>query len=88
MYPVLVDDVLRVPDLGRSSRRNAGLHPELTLVGPPVDLGGYSLIADGTARLHGDALLVTPTRAVLHRSAPAQRRRVDGQSGPPATNPA
>ena len=89
VHPVLVDGVLRVPDLGRSSLRNAGLHPDLTLVWPPVDPGGHSLIVDGTARPDGDELLVTPTRAVLHRPAPApaQRHRVDCQSGSPSKEP-
>jgi hypothetical protein len=70
VHPALVDGVLRIPDLGRTSRRNAGLNPELSLVWPPADPGGYSLIVDGTAVPDGDELLVTPTRAVLHRPAP------------------
>lgn len=79
VHPVLVDGVLRVPDLGRTSRRNAGLQPELSLVWPPTDPDGYSLIVDGAGVLDGDELLVTPTRAVLHRPAPAAPDPGDGR---------
>lgn len=50
-------------------------HLQVTLLWPPAEPGGYDLVADGTARCHqsGDdrALVVTVSRAVLHRRGPA-----------------
>lgn len=66
---------LRVGDLGRRTRGNAGARPEVTLVWPPADPSGHSLIVDGTGVVEGAAedgeLAVTVTRAVLHRAAAA-----------------
>lgn len=53
---------------GRSCT-NAGEHPEVSLVWPPADAGGYSLIVDGTATNDEGTLVVTPSRAILHRPA-------------------
>ena len=55
---------------GRGSRANAVERPEVTLVFPPVAAGGMSLIVDCTATVDGDEVVVRPTGAVLHRSAP------------------
>jgi hypothetical protein len=50
-------------------------HYQVTLLWPPAEPGGYNLIADGTGacRRTGDdlSLVVTVTRAVLHRRGPA-----------------
>jgi hypothetical protein len=45
---------------------------QVSLLWPPAELGGYSLMADGTGR-RGQAgtLVVAVTRAVLHRRGPA-----------------
>ncbi|MCE0765779.1 pyridoxamine 5'-phosphate oxidase family protein [Pseudonocardia kujensis] len=69
--PVVTDAVLVVGDLGRRTRGNLAARPVVTLVWPPGSAEGYSLIVDGGAGLSGDSLVVTPTRAVLHRPAPA-----------------
>ena len=67
-------DVL-VADIGRRSAANATARPSVSLLYPVRAAGDYSLIVDGTAAVtpgvDGSRLLVTPTRAVLHRSAPA-----------------
>lgn len=46
---------------------------QVTLLWPPAESGGYSLIVDGTASavdIDGQTMLaLTPTRAVLHRRA-------------------
>ena len=55
---------------GRGSRANAVERPEVTLVFPPVEAGGMSLIVDGAASVDDDHVVVRPTGAVLHRSAP------------------
>lgn len=56
-------------ELGTSSRANASERPQLTLVYPPVEAGGSSLIVDGIATVGADAVVFTPTSAVLHRPA-------------------
>ena len=69
--PVATDHGLVVADLGRRTRANLAARPVVTLVWPPSTADGYSLIVDGDSALSGGALVVTPTRAVLHRPAPA-----------------
>ena len=56
---------------GRHTLSNAAERPDVTLLWPPVEGGGHSLIVDGTASADGDRLLVEPTSAILHRSAAA-----------------
>ncbi len=66
-------------------------HCQVTLLWPPDGPGGYSLIVDGTgaSRLAGDdpALVVTISRAVLHRrgSAPADSGSSCGSDCVPLT---
>jgi hypothetical protein len=43
--------------------------PLVSLLWPPHDAGGYSLIVDGDASVRGPAVVIRPTRAVLHRPA-------------------
>lgn len=91
-YLVTVDDDYRVhtvdvePELdgqlfivglvGGKTRRNVENRSAVTLLWPPAERGGYSLIVDGVTQLtdgdeSGDTatLRVTPTRALLHRKA-------------------
>jgi len=69
--PVLADGRFEVGAVGRSTRRNAGTHADVTLVWPPAEPGGYSLIVDGRGSFASDdaPLVVVPGRAVLHRKA-------------------
>jgi hypothetical protein len=60
-----------VGPLGRRTLANAAERPAVTLLWPPVEPEGYSLIVDGTAEMSDDGVLVSPTRAVLHRAAAA-----------------
>jgi hypothetical protein len=71
--PVLSDGVFEVSQAGRSTRRNASAHADVTLVWPPAEPGGYSLIVDGRGSCASDEapLVVVPGRAVLHRTATA-----------------
>jgi hypothetical protein len=57
---------------GRTSRSNVAANEGLTLLWQAVG-GPYALIVDGTGDVDGDAetVMVTPTRAVLHRLADA-----------------
>lgn len=56
-----------VDGLGRRSSTNASERPRVSLLWPPPDVGGYSLIVDGEASVEGDVLTLVPTRAVRHR---------------------
>jgi len=76
--PVLGDGVIDVGSIGNTTRKNVARHDGVTLVWPPSQPGGYTLIVDGVGRPTDDALTVEPTRAVLHRPATPET---------PATNP-
>lgn len=76
------DGVIRVP-AGRKSARNAGERPAVSLLWPPREDDGYSLIVDGDATVEGtpgeDAFaVITPSFAVLHRPAD---HAADGPTG-------
>src|SRR5262249_7281006 len=60
-------------EVGKRSAHNASVRPQVSLLWPPNEPGGYSLIVDGTSSsTSGDGrVTVAPTRAVLHRPAPA-----------------
>ncbi len=60
-----------VMEVGKRSAANASARPQVSLLWPPNEPGGYSLIVDGrAAATSGDGgLAFTPTRAVLHRPA-------------------
>jgi hypothetical protein len=57
-------------EVGRSSAANATARPNVSLLWPPSRPDDYSLIVDGTARVEGATLDITPLRAVRHRPAP------------------
>src|SRR5258705_6499622 len=67
--PTLVDGVIDVGPIGGGTRRNLTERDGVTLVWPPHQPGGYTLIVDGTGKLTDTSLLVMPSRAVLHRPA-------------------
>ncbi len=73
--PVRWEGDLLAADVGRRSAANASARPSVSLLYPVRADGDYSLIVDGTAAVASDGdgqrLFVTPTRAVLHRPAPA-----------------
>ncbi|RAV18013.1 pyridoxamine 5'-phosphate oxidase family protein [Mycolicibacterium sp. GF69] len=67
--PALRDGTLDVGAIGRHTRANLAGHRDVTLIWPPREPGGYTLIVDGIGTPTDDALTVEPTRAVLHRKA-------------------
>ncbi len=69
--PTLADGVIDVGAVGGSTRRNVASHGDVTIVWPPSQRGGYTLIVDGRGSpADADApLQVVPSRAVLHRKA-------------------
>ncbi|OBG92222.1 hypothetical protein A5697_07550 [Mycobacterium sp. E3251] len=71
--PRLREAIVDVGLIGGRTRQNLAQRRDVTLLWPPTQPGGYSLIVDGTAEVTdaGDAvrLAVAPTRALLHREA-------------------
>lgn len=67
--PVFEDGAFVIGPLGGTTRRNAGAHGAVTVLWPPREPTGYSLIVDGTAEVTEAGVRLTPSRAVLHRSA-------------------
>jgi hypothetical protein len=65
----VVDGAVVVVGAGQRSRNALAGNELVTLLAPPYEAGGYSLIIDGAGRLDGEAIVVSPTRAVLHRPA-------------------
>ncbi len=74
--PVRWEGDVLAAEVGRRSAANATARPSVSLLYPVRSDGDYSLIVDGTAIVvpvgNGHRLLVTPTRAVLHRPAPVR----------------
>lgn len=86
IQPRLAGERIEIPALGRRSRHNAAARSTVTLLWPPVDGAGYSLIVDGEAQPADDILCVSPAGAVLHQSAPGARpeRPCAAQRGEPS----
>lgn len=65
-------DGVLVGPCGRTSAHNATERPAVSLMWPPNEPGGYSLIVDATAQVaDGEARLIelTPVKALWHRPA-------------------
>jgi len=62
-----------VARVGKRSAANLVARPEVSLLWPPSQPDGYSLIVDGRASLEGEGeaarAVITPSRGVLHRPA-------------------
>ncbi len=56
---------------GRTTRANASARPTVTVIWPGAPGEPYSLLVDGDAAPGSEAVVVHPTRAVLHRVAGA-----------------
>lgn len=72
--PQLREATLDIGLIGGRTRNNLAKRADVTLLWPPTEPGGYSLIVDGTAEVSEAAaetarLTVVPTRALLHRDA-------------------
>ena len=79
--PTLADGVLVVGDVGRRTAANAISHTDVTLLWPPADAAGYTLIVDGRAVLTDRGLTIVPSSAVLHRAAIADSPNVSDCGG-------
>lgn len=60
---------LRIPTESRGTARNLERSDRVTVMCPPREPKGWTLIVDGTAETDGEGFRVTPTGAVLHRPA-------------------
>lgn len=72
--PVLREGAMDVGQIGGRTRKNIENRSDVTLLWPPSEPGGHSLIVDGQAEVIADGgdtaqLTVLPTRALLHRNA-------------------
>lgn len=67
--PVFGEGRLDVGTVGRHTRENTARHDDVTIVWPPTEPGGYSLIVDGRAHQANESLSIEPIKAVLHRKA-------------------
>lgn len=83
VFPELVDGVLVIAEPGRTARNVVAQHPQLTVMLPPREPKGYTLIVDGDGALdEGGALRISPSHAVLHRaSAHGAQERPDSGCG-------
>ena len=87
VMPEPADGGLLIGGIGKHSIANASVRPDVTLVWPPTDEGGYSLIVDGTAKVGEGALTVAPVKAILHRPAPGADGKRAGSDCQPVTPP-
>ena len=62
---------LVVPTESGGTARNLRENPVVTLVCPPREPSGLTLIVDGTAEADAEGFRMTPTSAILHRPATA-----------------
>lgn len=73
-----------VASAGKRSMANVAARPLVSLLWPPREPGGYSLIVDGDGSLVGAGeaarIIVRPTRGVLHRPAASPAAIPDGCS--------
>lgn len=72
--PQLREAALDIGLIGGRTRNNLTQRADVTLLWPPAEPGGYSLIVDGSAEVteagaETARLTVVPTRALLHRDA-------------------
>lgn len=74
--PAMVDGVVELPG-SRGSAANLAENPTATLLFPPVEPKGYTLLIDGAASAAESGISFRPDAAVLHRPA-------DHSDGPPA----
>ena len=70
--PRVENGVVVVPGPGKGSTANIAVNPDVTLLFPPREHHGFTLLVDGTASVEGGpdgTARITATTAVLHRPA-------------------
>ncbi|MCO5310438.1 MAG: hypothetical protein M9891_14370 [Austwickia sp.] len=76
--PVPDGRVFLVPTPSRGAAANLAANPAVTLVWPPQQRHGFTLIVDGTGVADDEGITVTPVHAILHRP----RTHADGPQAP------
>ena len=73
-----------VAKTGKRTAANVAARPRISVLWPPLEPGGYSLIVDGDGAVTGSGddarVVVRPTRGVLHRPAAAPATMPEGCS--------
>ena len=69
VHPSVSDDGVAVDGIGGRTLANLDARPDVSLVWPPVEEGGYTLIVDGRATTTERGVAIAPRHAVLHRPA-------------------
>jgi hypothetical protein len=67
--PYVAGGLVVVPGQSRGSADNLAVNPAATLLMPPRESRGYTLLVDGTAEPADDGFRLVPASAVLHRPA-------------------
>lgn len=67
--PTVTSTELVITPLSRGSADNIAENPQVTLIFPPREPHGFTLIVDGEATVTDDAIHVSAAAAVLHRPA-------------------
>jgi hypothetical protein len=78
--PTVRDGVLLVAGPGKGTLANLADNAVVTLVFPPLEPKGFTLLVDGTGEVEGEDVRVTPSAAVLHRPG----SHADGPPPPPS----
>ena len=68
---------LKLPG-GTRSRANAAQRPDVTLLWPAIEDGGFCLIVDGSASVEAEQMAIRPVSAILHRSHAASEENPGG----------
>jgi hypothetical protein len=78
------EDGTLVAAVGRRTAANVAKRRLVSLLWPPLEAGGYSLIVDGDGTVEGEGedarVVVRPTRGVLHRPAASPDAAPEGCS--------
>lgn len=69
VQPRIVGIDVTLPSVGVGTRSNITERPDVVLLYPPAEPGGYSLFVDGRAEVDGQGARMIATHAVLHRPA-------------------
>lgn len=76
--PVIEGSVVVVRTPSRRSAANIAANPAVSLVWPPPEPRGFTLIVDGTAAADTGGMTITPEHGILHRP----RAHADGPEAP------
>ena len=65
--PTVAEGFVLVEGPGKGTVTNLAENAAVTLVFPPREPKGFTLLVDGTGQVTGDDVRITPATAVLHR---------------------